>query len=70
MLVNGSPNFYMEAVNLMDDYFQWARKSKEEEDQIRPWEDAHLVDHAENFTMSSSEIDTLYNDVYQFLFKM
>ncbi len=69
MLVNGSPNFYMEAVNLMDDYFQWSRKSKEEEDLIRPREDAHLVDHAENFTMSSSEIDTLYNDVYQFLFK-
>lgn len=67
MVVSESPNFYIEAVNLLDDYFQWANRSKEETGEISSWEEMHLVDNAENFIMPTSEIDELYHDVYRFL---
>ena len=50
----------------MDDYFQWANRSKEETGEISSWEEMHLVDNAENFIMPTSEIDELYHDVYRF----
>jgi DNA-binding transcriptional ArsR family regulator len=69
MVVSETPNFYIEAVHLMNEYFQWANRSKEETNEITTWEEMHLVDHAENFTISSSDVDSLYHDVYQFLYE-
>jgi len=67
IVVNKTPNFYMEAVELLDDYFQWKTENNEGDGQGKAWEDTHLVDHPENFTMSVSDIDLMYHDVHQFL---
>ncbi|HHY83129.1 MAG TPA: winged helix-turn-helix transcriptional regulator [Clostridiales bacterium] len=67
VIVSDSPNFYMEAVELVDDYFQWLNESDENKEKSIPWEDRHLVSHPENFTLSPSEVDQLFNDVHRFL---
>lgn len=69
IIVNKTPNFYKEAVELIDDYFQWKSERDEETEPGTTWEEKHLVDHPENFTISASEIDEMYHDVHEYLSK-
>jgi DNA-binding transcriptional ArsR family regulator/uncharacterized protein YktA (UPF0223 family) len=67
IIIKRTPNYYLEAVELMDDYFRWKIDNEAETDGIIAWEDQHLITNLDNFILTASEIDTLYKDTYQYI---
>ncbi len=67
IIVSKTPNYFLEAVELMDDYFRWTTDYETETEGNLAWEDKHLITNLDNFTLTASEIDELYKDTYQYI---
>jgi len=67
IVVKESPNFYMEAVELMDQFYQWNAENEDKEGQESSWWDRHLVSRPEYFTLTAAEVDELFKDVNIFV---
>ena len=67
IIVKKTPNYFLEAVGLMDDYFRWKTDTEKETEGNIAWEDQHLITNLDNFTLAASEIDELYKDTYKYI---
>ncbi|HZK34329.1 MAG TPA: metalloregulator ArsR/SmtB family transcription factor [Bacillota bacterium] len=69
IIINKTPNFYMGALALMEEYFEFQAQHMNEPDWSMAWKGKSLVSHPENFSLTASEIDLRFSDVFDYLNK-
>ncbi len=66
IIIREKPNFYLEAVNLLEEYFINKEQKQGQEAWEEAWQRKSLVDNPDSFSLASLEIDARFSDVYNY----